>query len=379
MCHTKRNKYIMFNLSTKEKREESRNYQFDYLVKNGYTREDYKSLVIFQNDLTLKVFSGTAAHHILYTRYRSIENVETAKENIKASHDRNQQRKTEAKGNKTLSSAAQAAAAIREELKQFAGVKFTVKSENFAGGNSVHIGWTDGPTSEMVNDIIKKYQYGHFNGMEDIYENTNSRNDIPQAKYVSGQRDRSPETEAQILEDIKKEYSAEYLTELRDHELQNMIYRKFNEMDLSTPSTKTEATPGKVETKAGEVTLIDYSEKSFAVIGDTKPIKDKLKNLGGKFNFRLTCGAGWVFPKTSLEKVQAALSEPTKVETLPEVIKAIEETPDPEPIRRAAEDEVIEYTNIEDITKAAESGQVISLCNLANILNNGRNPQLNLI
>jgi hypothetical protein len=49
------------------------------------------------------------------------------------------------------------------------------------------------------------------------------------------------------------------------------------------------------ETKT-TIEIIKYSEKSIAVIGDTKPIKDKLKELGGRFNAKLTCGAGWIFP-----------------------------------------------------------------------------------
>lgn len=56
------------------------------------------------------------------------------------------------------------------------------------------------------------------------------------------------------------------------------------------------------------VKIIDYSEKAIAVIGDTKPIKDKLKELGGRFNFRLTCGAGWIFPKTKAYTVRKALN-----------------------------------------------------------------------
>jgi len=61
------------------------------------------------------------------------------------------------------------------------------------------------------------------------------------------------------------------------------------------------------EVPAGKIQIVDYSEKAFAVIGETKPIKDGLKNLGGKFNFRLTCGAGWIFSKTKLEAVKAFL------------------------------------------------------------------------
>jgi hypothetical protein len=54
--------------------------------------------------------------------------------------------------------------------------------------------------------------------------------------------------------------------------------------------------------------IIDYSEKAFAVIGDTKAVKDELKAIGGRFNFRLSCGAGWIFPKKCLTDVQALLN-----------------------------------------------------------------------
>ncbi len=56
------------------------------------------------------------------------------------------------------------------------------------------------------------------------------------------------------------------------------------------------------------IEIIDYSEKAIAVIGETKPIKDQLKELGGRFNFRLSCGAGWIFPKTKREEVIQLLS-----------------------------------------------------------------------
>lgn len=59
---------------------------------------------------------------------------------------------------------------------------------------------------------------------------------------------------------------------------------------------------------ASEINIIDYSEKAFAVIGETKPIADILKNLGGRFNRKLSCGAGWIFSKRSLENVKEALN-----------------------------------------------------------------------
>ena len=59
---------------------------------------------------------------------------------------------------------------IRTELKRtFPGVKFSVRSESYSGGCSINIDWTDGPTGKQVEEIANKYQYGYFDGMEDLY------------------------------------------------------------------------------------------------------------------------------------------------------------------------------------------------------------------
>lgn len=73
-----------------------------------------------------------------------------------------------------------------------------------------------------------------------------------------------------------------------------------------TESTEEPAT--EIKSVQGEVNIIDYSEKAIAVIGDTKPIKDKLKELGGKWNNKLTCGPGWIFSKKRMEEVINALN-----------------------------------------------------------------------
>jgi hypothetical protein len=67
------------------------------------------------------------------------------------------------------------------------------------------------------------------------------------------------------------------------------------------------AEPAKAEPAKAGIEIIDYSEKAFAIIGDTKPVKDHLKKLGGRFNFRLKCGPGWIFPKTKLDQVKNSL------------------------------------------------------------------------
>lgn len=69
---------------------------------------------------------------------------------------------------------------IRADLKKyFPGIKFSVKSKTYAGGNSVYVSWTNGPTVKSVEEIINKYEGGSFDGMTDCYNyNTNVFNDV---------------------------------------------------------------------------------------------------------------------------------------------------------------------------------------------------------
>lgn len=66
--------------------------------------------------------------------------------------------------------------------------------------------------------------------------------------------------------------------------------------------------------------LSQYSDYSIAVMGDTKPHKDKLKELGGKYNGKLKTGPGWIFPKKSQDSIVAAFGANIKV--VGEVTKA---------------------------------------------------------
>lgn len=335
----------MKRLTTKEDRLNSQKYQFESLLNSGYTQETYKGLNIFTKAegkyFTLKIFKNTASHHIQYMNYRSEESRAQAIQGYKDSFDRNQAYKAELKANPKKSSAANASAAIKAELKTvFPNVKFSVKSDNFSMGNSVHVSWTDGPTANQVQEITGKYQYGHFNGMEDIYEYSNNREDIPQAKYVSEHREISEEVNNLLLPQL-----TELMGEVDPGDWRNTPGSVLNRILSKTPLgakitgiVRTETMAGftedfyrvtfeanatqerktivangettfeKVEVPAGEIQIIDYSEKAIAVIGDTKSIKDKLKALGGKFNFRLSVGPGWIFPKTKLNLLQTSLT-----------------------------------------------------------------------
>lgn len=375
---------------TKDSRLTSRAYQFTKLVEDGYLQETYKGVDFFTKDegkyFTLKVFHGTAANHTEYMNYRTAERRAEVIQNYKTNYDSRQAYKADqkVKNKGKLSSHAAAAAAIKAELTSlYPHIKFSVKSDSFSMGDSVHVNWTDGPTDSEVNDVIKKYQYGHFNSMEDIYENTNSRDDIPQSKYVSGSRTQSEDLKA-LLPQLETLLSG-YTSDDWHNSIERIFYRlcantSFPANYTDAKIVKTDCTCGSmedfykivfntpeaeqqpkqpnfkpVEVTAGEINIIDYSEKAIAVIGDTKPIKDKLKAMGGSFNPRLTCGAGWIFPKKKLAEITAALSSEETTEQQPEPIK---------------EDQPQQYTNLQDIEEAAQGGKVISLFNLCQLVNN---------
>ena len=53
--------------------------------------------------------------------------------------------------------------------------------------------------------------------------------------------------------------------------------------------------------------IVNYSERAVAVIGDTKEIKEQLKSMGGRFNPRLSCGAGWIFSAKKRDELEAII------------------------------------------------------------------------
>ncbi len=69
--------------------------------------------------------------------------------------------------------------------------------------------------------------------------------------------------------------------------------------------------------------IVDYSEKAIAVFGETKAIKEQLKELGGRFNPSLNYNgekrAGWIFSKKQADKVKELIT-PTELPALPEEI-----------------------------------------------------------
>ena len=82
---------------------------------------------------------------------------------------------------------------------------------------------------------------------------------------------------------------------------------------MKAPQRETEAQQpaATADLSALSLEIVEYSEKAIAVFGDTKPIKEVLKDLNGLFRANLTYKgerrAGWIYSKKQEQKVREAL------------------------------------------------------------------------
>ena len=164
---------------------------------------------------------------------------------------------------------------IRQDLANtFPGQKFSVRKTDYS---TIHIEWTDGPTREEVEQIAGKHQRkctrDRWNDDLWDYNDTAFTSVFGGVDYLFFNRETAPENREKSL------------------------------------YTKPEPKQSKTETiEAKGLQIIDYSEKAIAIIGDTRAIKETLKTLGGRFNSHLSCGAGWIFPKTKEDSLRETLS-----------------------------------------------------------------------
>lgn len=187
---------------------------------------------------------------------------------------------------------------IRIELKRaFPGHRFSVTSKKYSGGDSVDVSWTDGPTQKEVESITGKYQEGHFNGMEDIYE-YNHENLWPDiyggAKYVCEQRHFSREFVEKIAaqEEIPITWNVYGGYEVRGEELHDINSRRhWLDRGLSEtsayvkPADKTE--PPAPDTVDGVTVTINTEKQGIEVRFPSRPaqsIIDSLKANGWRWS-----------------------------------------------------------------------------------------------
>jgi hypothetical protein len=153
----------------------------------------------------------------------------------------------------TMSSYARAAKNMKKELEiAFPGVKFSVKSKSYSGGDSVTAYWTDGPSSKAVEAIIGKYAYGSFDGMDDSYNYDHSPYSeaigevLGQSKYVSESQTISDAVMAEVYRALCESYGVENegpntRIDSAGEWLSTLAYRALCGIDIPATWTKFEA------------------------------------------------------------------------------------------------------------------------------------------
>ena len=227
----------------------------------------------------------------------------------------------------------------------FPEVKFSIRKDGGAMYSSCRISYTDGPVKKEVEKIAKLFAYDSSNCdlMTDYYEYNPA--DFTQTyggfTFVFVDREASAELFSSLLEEVhrdfptfpqqgsisREEFAEKYFngqptakvgkyskatTRAYWVSTDTLARLLFDERDYTSaqPSAPQVSTPA-ASLKAGGVELVEYSEKALAVFGDTRPIKDTLRELGGRFNRSLShrgekC-AGWVFSRTKGEQLRAVL------------------------------------------------------------------------
>ena len=104
------------------------------------------------------------------------------------------------------STQAQAAAMIRKHLKAN-GIQAKVRSSSASMMTAVDVDVIDllPATVEQIKQYVGQFQYGHFDGMQDLYEYSSRRDDIPQVKYATVNVSHSDEM-IQAAWDYTREY-----------------------------------------------------------------------------------------------------------------------------------------------------------------------------
>lgn len=209
--------------------------------------------------------------------------------------------------------------------RAFPGVKFYCRKN---GSSSYCVRWTDGPTEKMVGKICSMFADTTFNGYQDIEENIGD-----EFTALYGGIGYTPDLERsysdKVWEEAKEKFYAKHPEAIGVNENSEFIpktYSEFVRSDRYTcasscvrgylryvnlyqePEEKPVEPKLKTVGNAGDLQLVDYSEKAVAIIGNTREYVEKLKELGGRFNGKLKCGAGWVFSKKREPELRAAFS-----------------------------------------------------------------------
>jgi hypothetical protein len=243
------------------------------------------------------------------------------------------------------------AAKVRSYAKKnFPGFKFSVRSEWSMYTDSMYIELKSGPCVPFVEGS-RSAERGYMSTMSTVkgWENELTPEMFKVLDAVTTYASSFRYNDSDGMQDY---FDTNFYINIKVSDEYKVIEPKAKKSSIKTEKAE-EAKEMEAVTVEG-LEMVDYSEKAIAVFGDTKAIKEQLKELGGRFNPSLNYNgekrAGWIFSKKKADEVRNLMAS--------EKVEAVEELP--------ALPEEIYIPELEEETKQPEKLGNIHLTEMGN-------------
>ena len=243
------------------------------------------------------------------------------------------------------------AAKVRSYAKKnFPGFKFSVRSEWSMYTDSMYIELKSGPCVPFVEGS-RSAERGYMSTMSTVkgWENELTPEMFKVLDAVTTYASSFRYNDSDGMQDY---FDTNFYIHIEVSDEYKVIEPKVKKSSIKTEKAE-EAKEMEAVTVEG-LEMVDYSEKAIAVFGDTKAIKEQLKELGGRFNPSLNYNgekrAGWIFSKKKADEVRNLMAS--------EKVEAVEELP--------ALPEEIYIPELEEETKQPEKLGNIHLTEMGN-------------
>lgn len=214
------------------------------------------------------------------------------------------------------------AAKVRSYAKKnFPAFKFSVRSEWSMYTDSMYIELKSGPCVPFVEGS-RSAERGYMSTMSNVkaWKDELTPEVFASLNAVSNYASSFRYNDSDGMQDY---FDTNFYTHIEVSDEYKVIEPKAKKSSIKTEKAE-EAKEMEAVTVEG-LEMVDYSDKAIAVFGDTKAIKEQLKELGGRFNPSLNYNgekrAGWIFSKKKADEVRNLMAS--------EKVEAVEELPAP--------------------------------------------------
>lgn len=205
--------------------------------------------------------------------------------------------------------------------KNFPEFKFSVRSEWSMYADSMYIELKSGPCVPFVEGSISA-ERGYMSTMSSVkaWKDELTPKVFAALNAVSNYASSFRYNDSDGMQDY---FDTNFYIHIEVSDEYKVIEPKAKKSSIKTEKAE-EAKEMEAVTVEG-LEMVDYSDKAIAVFGDTKAIKEQLKELGGRFNPSLNYNgekrAGWIFSKKKADEVRNLMAS--------EKVEAVEELPAP--------------------------------------------------